>query len=174
MKIPHILALGAMVALTACSTSSTPHPRLAATAACSQLPDTRAAVQNLYQPGRLYAAKPIREKQFLARALQPERTVGAEMSLHAEEGMTRQYVERVLRCHAANGTAVHPNDPLHPSTGRVTQLDVRSAGDSLAVRVVGDSPRAGREIWQRARSLAESGTHVTVEQIGAAGPTAAF
>lgn len=174
MRVTNFLIAGAALSLLACS--RTPDTRVAsARAACGQLPDAKAAAARFYQPGAVLDAKPVERKFFKARAIQPTRVVGAQMTVRAEKGMTSEYVQRVLACHVASGTPAHPNDPLHPSQGRVAELSVRSAGSALAVRVVGDSVAAGREILHRAQSLAADTGNVSVEQVAqAASPTTTF
>lgn len=167
MKLRTILLSAAAVSLLACSNAGG-KPSVAASAGCAQLGDVRQAATALYAPGNLYAAKPVRKKIFNARAIQPERTMGADLYLHAQQGVTPEYVERVLSCHAASGTAAHPNDPLHPESGRIAELSVRSAGPSLAVRVIGDSPATGKEIYQRAEAMTSSSGSVSVEQVASA------
>lgn len=161
--------VGATLSLAACA-SSPAEPSVAATSACAGLPNAQAEAVSLYQPGVMYAASPVEEKVFIARAIQPVRTFGADVYVRAQKGMTEQYLERVLSCHTASGVAAHPNDPLHPSEGRIAELSVRSAGDSLAIRIIGDSPSTGQEILQRARSVTSSGAEVTVEQLASTAP----
>lgn len=142
--------------------SQTPTTQVAS-AGCTDLADGQRVLNHLYQPGSVHAAKPIERKQFIARAIQPKHTVGAKLYVHAPEGVTKEYMERALTCHATGGASAHPNDPLHPSVGSVVDVDVTSAGSSFAVHVVGDGPQAGKEIWSRARALQQSS--VSVEQV---------
>jgi hypothetical protein len=101
---------------------------------------------------------------MVARAIHRNRTVGAELYLHAPRTVTGEFLERSLTCHAMMGHPAHPNDPLHPTEGSVRRVSVRSAGGAFAVQVVGDTPRAGREIWARARAFAAS-SNVDVKQV---------
>lgn len=169
------LIAGAALTLAACASASQ-KPSVAAGSACSTLPNAQAEAAALYETGVMHAAKPVEKKEFVARAIQPTRTYGADVYVAAREGMTEQYVQRVLSCHAANGSAAHPNDPLHPTQGQLTELSVRSAGSNLAIRIVGDSPSTGQEIWQRAQALTSSGGQVSVEQVAGAssGPTSSL
>lgn len=173
MKTLTWLTLGLSMTVAACSSASTPPPQLASNAACSQLDDSAQATQAFYAPGQVYAARKIQKKQFIARAIQPRRTMGAELYMHAPAGLTQEYLERTLVCHAAHGRAAHPNDPMHPTSGAVADVSVRPSGSGgFAIKVLGDTPRTGKEIWQRSRAFTAPSTSVTVEQVGATdGPT---
>lgn len=155
--------------LMACSTTQNEPKSVASGAACTDLGAAEDVVANFYAPGSVYDARPIRETVFKARAIQPVETMGASLYVKAEPGMNSPYLQRVLSCHAASGAEAHPNDPLHPSQGAVTQLAVREAKHGFAVEVRSDDPAVGREIWKRAESLSQGQGSVAVEQV-AAGP----
>lgn len=156
-----MLGLGAVT--MACSQAEQ-RPAEVATTGCAQL-EAGHAEQAFYKPGQVYAARPVKERQFIARAHQPERTVGAELYLHAQPGLTQEYLQRSLACHSASGRAAHSNDPLHPGSGSLKSLTVRSVGSNFVVKAIGDSPQTGKEIWQRARSFAAPSSEVTAEQL---------
>lgn len=162
-------------ALAGCSNQATHKPTLAASAGCSQLGDTSATLATVYGPNQVHAAEKVERTEFLARAIQPVRTVGAEIHTYAAPGVTPEYLQRTLSCHAAAGKPAHANDPLHPSSGQIAELNVRSTGAGFAVQIIGDSPRTGHEIWQRARALSAPGSSVTVDQVASsAGVTETF
>ncbi|MCA9532227.1 MAG: hypothetical protein KC593_01060 [Myxococcales bacterium] len=158
-----LLALTAVVGLPVAGTSSPLAPSRAQADACSGVTLDDAVRQQVYAPGAAFAARPIRETVFLARALQPVRTMGATVHVHAQPGMTRQYLERALECHVRSGQAVNPSDPLVVPGGAVRDVDVLSAGGAFALRIQGDSPAAGRAIFERAESLV--GGTVSVQQL---------
>lgn len=158
-----IIALSGFVGLPAGGTPSPLAPTRAEANACSGVALDDAVREQVYGAGAAFSVRPIRETQFLARALQPVRTMGATIHVHAQPGMTQQYLERALECHARRGQAVSPADPLVLEDGAIRDVDVRSAGGAFAVRVYGDSPAAGRAIFERAESLVD-GT-VSVQQL---------
>ena len=166
LSIPSLISTTTVLLLgaTACA-GSTPTRTSTATLGCSELPRDNAAMTAFYAPGNAHDATPIRRKAAPGKALLPERTVGAEIHLRAQEGVTREYLQRALACHAATGDAAHPSDPLKPASGNVDGLAVRSTGSGFAVSVTSDAPEAGREIWQRARAISAPGATVTGEQI---------
>jgi hypothetical protein len=168
-----LVVVAATAALSvACSSNQTQPVQVASQASCQGLSPSDTTLSAFYEPGAVYEAEPLKKKIFLARAIQPTKTMGAAMHVRAKPGMTAEYLERVLSCHASFGEAAHPNDPLHPSIGRIDELAVRSANGGFAVEVLGDGPKAGREIWQRARALSQPGSSVQVEQVSQVEPNA--
>ena len=162
-------AMGGL-ALIGCTASAPQGQTMTAAAGCASLGDARSTLSSFYEPGQVYAAEKVERTEFRARAIQPTRTAGAELRAHAAPGVTAEYLERALTCHAVSGAPQHPSDPLHPSSGRIADVDVRSSGTGFVVSVIGDSPDAGNEIWQRARAFSAPGA-VTVEQVAAASET---
>lgn len=155
----------AACALTLACASGTPAPeQVAAHSACDRVAPPSETLGAFYTPGNVYSAKQAKEDMFIGRASVPVRVTGADLYVHAQPGFDETYAERVLRCHAATRQAAHPNDPLVPEAGRVTDVTVRSAGDALVVRVVGENSATAEEIWQRARAFVSSGS-VSVQQI---------
>lgn len=162
--------LVAAFALAGCSTA-TPQTQVAS-AGCEGAGDVHRVAQDHLAPGKVRAVSQVKETEFRARALTPERTVGADIYVHAQPGVTAEYLERALSCHASSGTAVGDNDPLLPGTGAVAQVKVRSAQGGFAVRAVGSSPEAAQQIWSRAKSF--TAPNVTVEQVASQGSPATF
>jgi hypothetical protein len=165
-----ILAAAIALGAAACSTSnqSVEVPR-SAQLACSQLPaDAPQLVSQVLTPGATYGARAISETRVIARAHQPQVVVGAEVALPAPEGVTKEYLQRVLTCHADTGVAAHSADPFHPSSGSVREIAIRSSGAALAIQIRGDNSDANREILSRAHALTTPAADVTVEQVGQA------
>lgn len=173
MKTTSISAIFVSIFALACSTQS--EPRSVATgASCGSLEGSDVVLSELYKPGTIYRAEPIEEQLFRARASQPTRVMGASLRVRAEPGMTAPYMQRVLACHAASGNSAHPNDPLAPQNGQLARLSVEESQFGFTVNVVGDSPKSGEEIWQRAEVLTSQGGTVEVEQVGSLSPTSSF
>lgn len=169
-----LLVLGFSAIAAAGCASDQKQPASVASAGCQQLGDVNAVVAEQLQGGQVYGAREVRERVFLARALQPERTVGADLYVLATPNTTPQYLERALTCHAAQGRALSSNDPFHPSDGYVTDVSVRPVSNGFAIRVRGSNQDAAKEIWQRAQRFADPGS-VTVEQVAATdGETSTF
>ena len=153
--------------LMGCTTQEQPKT-VSAGAGCQSLGDTQSTLAAFYGPGNAYSATPVKKKFHIARAAQPERTVGATIYVRAQPGLTSEYLQRTLACHAVNGKPMNPNDPLHLDNGNLAELSVQSAGNSLAVRVTGEGSDVGREIWQRAQAFTSDGGAVQVEQVSSA------
>jgi hypothetical protein len=160
--------LSLSLALGACSTATSEPRHVAASSGCDRIQDSQAVLDTVYAPGNVYSVRKVEQKEFIARAIQPKRTMGADMYVHAP-AVSQGYLQRVLACHVAGGKAAHVNDPLHPTSGAIADVTVRTVGDSLAVRVVGEDARTGREILQRAEAIAAPGGDVTVEQVASVG-----
>jgi len=158
-------ALGAMA--VSCASSHIPPTEVAAGAGCRSLGDTSPAVTTILSPESVYAAQrgDVRRRVSVT-GTQP----GSVLYVHATPGMSQEYLERVLSCHAAYGHTIGANDPLHPPSGNIAQLDVESWGGSYAVHVFGENSRTDEEIWHRAHDLAYS--TVRAEQIASTAPRA--
>ncbi len=179
-----MLMAGAAVLALGCS--STPSkPAGYASAGCAQLGDaTQAAAPQMNQ---VYASREVRDqsvygdaydhviqKDLTASTAQTQRVMGADLYMHASPGVTAEYVQRALTCHAASGQPLSNNDPFHPAEGHVASVDVRNAGSGFAVRVLGSDAAAGKDIWRRAEAMTGGGADVNVEQVAEATTSSAF
>lgn len=152
------------LALFGCSSSSG-HPAVAASAGCHRLGDTSQTTASLLTPDRVYAAE---QSPMITPHRTPSARPGTDLYVRATPGMSGEYLERTLSCHAAYGRAVNPNDPFHPDSGEVTEVNVQSAGTGYVVRVSGDDRKTNDEIWRRARTLTSPGS-ASVEQVASSG-----
>lgn len=171
-----ILAAALVLGAAACSNpnQSVEVPR-SAQLACSQLPaDAPQLVSKVLTPGATYGARPLSETRVIARAHQPKVVVGAEVALPAPEGVTKEYLQRVLTCHADTGVAAHSADPFHPSSGEVRDIAIHSSGAALAIQIRGTNSDANREILSRAEALTTPAADVQVEQVGQNGAATAL
>ncbi len=171
-----ILAVTLVLGAAACSNSNQPVavPR-STQLACSQLPsDANQLVGHVLTPGATHSVRPLSETRVIARAHQPQVVAGAEMALPAPHGVTQEYLERVLTCHADTGVAAHAADPFHPASGSVSGVAVKSAGGAFEIEIRGNNVAANREILARARELTTPSTDVKVEQVGATTPNTAL
>lgn len=173
MKLSRIAALPLAVFALACSSQGEPKT-VASGASCSSLEGSQETLAELYKPGTIYKAEPIKETVFRARASQPVHVMGASLKVRAEPGMNAPYMQRVLACHAASGGAAHPNDPLVPQKGTLAKLTVEESKFGFRIDVVGDSRETGEEIWKRAEILSGQGAHVEVEQVSSLQNTSSF
>ncbi len=108
----------------------------------------------VYEPGAIYDVKPITRRTFFTPE---EEIVGAKLYVHARPGVTKEYLERQLSCHAVAGQPAHPSDPLNPSSGRIAEVDVHSAGGGFSIHVIGEGNN-GKEIFRRAMSIKDDQT----------------
>lgn len=170
-----IAAFAASAAFGCASSAQTAVSPQRVSLACNQLgPDSQELVTSVLAPGATSAAAPIKEIRVRARASQEAELVGAQVRLPAPQNVSKEYLERVLTCHANTAVAAHEADPFHPSVGRVKAVDVESVGGTLAIQIRGNSKAANKDIWQRAQQLATPTTNVTVEQVSAAQGAARF
>jgi hypothetical protein len=163
-----LLMAGALGALAiSCASTQMSGQEIAAGAGCRSLGDTSQTVATVLSPESVYAADRLQPTRAVSvTGTQP----GSVLYVHAAPGTSREYLERVLSCHAAYGRAVGANDPFHPQSGAVKEVEVDSSGAGYAVRVVGDDARTDDEIWHRARDLSYS--TVQAEQIASSAPRA--
>ena len=161
------IALAALLtsSLAGCATTQTQPTSVAAGAGCGELAQQDEVLRHFYSPGTVYRAQPVEREFFRARASTPTRVVGASLYVRAEPDMNAPYLRRVLACHAASNRAFHPNDPLVPEQGSVTELAVRESHNGYAVSITSDDPKVGQEIWRRAESMTQNSTSVEVEQV---------
>lgn len=135
--------------------------------ACNQLPgDSQQVLNSVLTPGATFDAKPIHEIRVRARASQEAQLVGAQVQLPAPQNVSKEYLERVLTCHANTSVAASMADPFHPSVGSVHSVNVESNGATLAVKIRGNNKAANHDILQRAEQLTTPTTDVQIEQVG--------
>lgn len=153
----------AFAVLTGCAASTSSQPTAtAANQRCSTLGDVSAQVTDLYA-NNVTSVKAVRETQFLARAIQPKYTAGAELYVLGAQGLNEAYLDRLMSCHAsASAASAHPNDPLRVKG--VERIDVDAAGSHYRVRITSSDRSAGKAIWQRAQQL-QSSDSVQVQQL---------
>jgi hypothetical protein len=160
MKIHNIFAVGLVSVLGGCAGTQSLGPRYAA-ADCTGL-GSDATVASLYSSGKIRKVEPIYRRQFLARAIQPVYVAGAKLYVPAQRDLNPAYLERVLSCHARSGSVAHANDPLRARG--ITDVDVAAQGPMLRIEITGADRAAGKDIWQRTRTLYER-SDVAVEQL---------
>ena len=168
-----VLMLGALVALSACATAGSQRSEArVAGSQCDSLADVSTQVGELLAASNVQRVEPSYEMRHYAGGPQPMHVSGAKLYVPAQPGMSAPYLERALSCYAASGeiAAAQPNDPLRVEG--IRDVDVRGAGQSFRIAIIGSHQRSGEAIWERARALGDS--QVTVEQIAAAGATPAL
>jgi len=114
--------------------------------------------------GQVYDAKPIKKSPKHVKAILPKWVAGAKMYLHAEKGMTKEYLNRVATCHARTSDAseyTYARDPLRVEGKK--DIRVYSAGDAFVISVTSEDKATGREIWKRAEELSRA---VDVDLVG--------
>ncbi len=151
--------------LAACSSAQTA-PTVSTGANCASLTDGGQVLSDFYKPGAVYDAKPVQERVFRARAIQPVETMGASLYVKATPEMNAPYLRRVLSCHAASSSSAHVNDPLHPSSGPIAALEVGESRYGFKVDIRARDSKGGEEIWKRAESLSRQNGSVQAEQVG--------
>jgi hypothetical protein len=85
-------------------------------------------------------------------------TIGATIEVRAVRGLTAEWLQRTLECHAARAAVLGhdeemPHCPLSPAG---VQVQVRSAGDGFAIELRGADASSGAEIFRRAQTLTAS------------------
>jgi len=162
-----LMVLGLACAAAGCGASAQTraHTQIAG-ANCSGLADADRQVAELYAPGNVEQVEPLYREEFRARAIQYRYVAGAKLYVPASRGMNEAYLERLLSCHAASSSDVHPNDPLQHA--RVKNVDVSTAGQRFVIAIEGRDRADGHEILNRARALHGQSTSVEVRQLSSA------
>lgn len=134
-------------------------------AACDRIGDADVQVAHFLAPGNAHAVEPIYRREFVVRAYQPRRLVGAVVHVPAPPNVSEAYFERALTCHArTTSTSVdHAHDPLR--VAGVRNVDVESHGPTFRVSIYGEERDSSRAILERARILQEMRGQVTVRQL---------
>lgn len=116
--------------------------------ACRGVPDEYRGAHFIHALG-VEQVEPLREDRPLGRV--PRKlTVGTQLVVPAQEGMSKEYLERIVACHASDP---QPGDPLE--LPGVT-AEVRSISGGYAVVLRGDGMDQGRALHQRAVASARS------------------
>ncbi len=85
-----------------------------------------------------------------------ERLLGAIVTVRAVEGLTAEWLQRVVDCHLARNAAVGhdmPEQPLDPLVPKGAEATVISTGTGFAVEIRSEEPGAAEEILARAKRL---------------------
>lgn len=96
---------------------------------------------------------PLVERRVAARTIL-EREVGVIVSVRAEPGLTREWLQRVIDCHTADPALDLPQ-PAHLLTVPGASLTVVAERAGYAVHVRGDRPSVVAEIRRRAEAITE-------------------
>lgn len=86
--------------------------------------------------------------------LPAERILGAAVTFRAVEGMTAEWLQRLVDCHLArNASLGHevPEMPACPLVPRGVEAEVTSAGNGFVVSVRSSDPRVAAKIIERAK-----------------------
>jgi hypothetical protein len=87
---------------------------------------------------------------------QPPKLVGAVVTFAAVEGMTAEWLQRVVDCHLARNAAlghVASDMPTCPLVPKGASASVSSTGHGFAVSIRGEDAASSREIFERAQQL---------------------
>jgi hypothetical protein len=162
MRSINRLFLGCILA-TGCAGNLVNHPPLADKAqaeerlACGDAPideDPR-----VLSPQAIESVSALVVDEPALKAAARERVVGAQLRLGAQPGLTAEWIQRSLECHASRQVlrqvpAVE-NDPYWLPDAWVA-VSVTSQGDAFLVTLRGDSPEAGERILDRAHAFARA------------------
>ncbi|MDP2317217.1 MAG: hypothetical protein Q8P41_30300 [Pseudomonadota bacterium] len=92
------------------------------------------------------------------------RIVGATVTVRAVEGLTAEWLQRVVDCHVARNAAVGHDMPEMPSCPLVPKgatATVSSTGTGFAVAIRSDDSAAAEDILARAKRLAPAASSTT-------------
>jgi hypothetical protein len=129
----------------------------AAAQACAEVPALERDQPSFLQPNQIEGVQPFLGERRLIKTWVKE-VRGAEVVIRASQGMTKQWVARVLRCHLAwrrvvdGGPGERLDDPFVLAQGSLS-FDETETG--FLIRIAGRDKAEGEEILRRAQHLAE-------------------
>jgi hypothetical protein len=98
----------------------------------------------------------VLEESVQAGKAAVKKTTGATIEFKAVEGMTAEWLQRVVDCHIARAAAMGHNMPemdYCPLVPKDVKATVASTGNGFAVKVTSDNPATIKEILRRAEAL---------------------
>jgi hypothetical protein len=128
-----------------------------ATSACAQLPEVERDRPSLLQPDAIATIRPaMGERRLIKTSIEEVR--GAEIALKATNGMTKQWVARVVRCYLAwrDVTGRNPQDSASdPFIVGSPEVSFGETETGFVVRIVGRDKSQGEEILRRAQRFTQ-------------------
>jgi hypothetical protein len=143
------------VVLTGCATTraETPSPAVArqrAATACDALPEAEQSASLFGDTLAVADTRPV----IVRRGKQMDhRTLGADVYVEAERGLTAPYLHRVARCQIARYEADLAESERDPLAVAGAQVEVRPRGPGFVLRITAEARSAGRAIAERAARL---------------------
>ncbi len=111
----------------------------------------------IISPEIITDVSPLTVGQPASKLALQEHIVGARLGFAALPGLTPEWIERTLECHASRVLLRRaqpvPNDPYWLPDSWVA-VSVESRGDSFLVTLRGESPEAGGKILEHAQAFA--------------------
>jgi hypothetical protein len=102
---------------------------------------------------------PLNERRTSGK-VSTEQPVGATVTFRAVQGMTAEWLQRVVDCHVARNASLGHNVPEMPNCPLVVkgaEARVSSTGNGFAVEIRSSDPAVAREILARAQKLVSPG-----------------
>lgn len=127
--------------------------------ACAGISDEDRDISPFSRTADIVSVSPLHDNVAAGKSTQT-RESGASIVFRATPGLTAEWLQRIVDCHAARNAAVGhdmpemTNCPLVPKGAKPT---VRSTGNGFAVDVRSDNAEGAAEIWRRAQALKPAG-----------------
>lgn len=123
--------------------------------ACDGLSEDDRDISPFYHREDITSVSVLEEPVQTGRAA-ATKTIGAKIEFRATEGMTAEWLQRVVDCHLARAAALGHNMPemeYCPLVPKDVKATVVSTGNGFAVSVTSNDPATVQEIIRRAESL---------------------
>jgi hypothetical protein len=117
---------------------------------CAGIPEGEAETLRFFAPNTLMGVRPFMGEHRYIKFTEPELR-GADIHLRSTPGMTKQWLSRMLRCHAAIRSSQAPSDEDDPFVLGLSDVLVLETEIGFVIRVAGQNKQEGDEILRRAQ-----------------------
>ena len=128
----------------------------AETSACAGLSDADRDTSPFDHRDDVLGVEDLRKQPVSAKPTQVSTLQGASISVRAVQGLTKEYLQRLVNCHLARNASMGfamPAMAACPLSVKGASATVESAGGTFRVDITGDSKQSADAIARRAKEL---------------------
>jgi hypothetical protein len=117
---------------------------------CAGIPEGEAETLRFLAPSTVMGVSPFMGEHRYIKFSEPELR-GADIYLRSTPGMTRQWLSRIVQCHAALRGTQGPRDEDDPFVLGLSDVSVLETDIGFVIRLAGRDRHEGAEILRRAQ-----------------------